>query len=50
MRKASVGLAALAAFALSAFPAEIHMSVNGKDTGAGTPAAPLRTIQRTAAR
>ena len=48
MRKAVAALAAFVVFAAAAQAAEIHVAVNGKDANPGTPAAPLRTIQRAA--
>ena len=48
MRKAVVALVAFVVFAAAAETAEIHVAVNGKDVNAGTPEAPLRTIQRAA--
>jgi alpha-N-arabinofuranosidase len=48
MRKAVAALAAFVIFAAAAEAAEIHVAVNGKDDNPGTPAAPLRTIQRAA--
>ncbi len=48
MRKAVAALAAFVVFAAAAQAAEIHVAVNGKDSNPGTPAAPLRTIQRAA--
>jgi len=48
MRKAVVALVAFVAFAAAAETAEIHVAVNGKDANPGTPATPLRTIQRAA--
>jgi len=48
MRKAVVALVAFVVFAAAAEAAEIHVALSGKDSNAGTPAAPLRTIQRAA--
>ncbi len=48
MRKAVFALVAFVVFAAAAETAEIHVAVNGKDANPGTPAAPLRTIQRAA--
>jgi alpha-L-arabinofuranosidase len=48
MRKAMLGIAAVAALGIFAVSAEIHVAVGGRDANAGTAAAPLRTIQRAA--
>ena len=48
MRKARLGIAAVAMLAAFAAAAEIHVAVDGKDANPGTAAAPLRTIQRAA--
>ena len=48
MRKALLFIALIAALGIWTYAAEIHVAVNGKDSGQGTAAAPLRTIQRAA--
>jgi len=48
MLKAALTFTSLAAFAMAAHATEIHVGVNGNDSYPGTPAAPLRTIQRAA--
>ncbi len=48
MRKALLFIALIAALGIGTYAAEIHVAVNGKDSGQGTAAAPLRTIQRAA--
>ena len=48
MRKAVVTMAATVVFAIAAQATEIHVAANGRDANPGTPAAPLRTIQRAA--
>ena len=48
MRKALLAIALFAAATMALSAAEIHVAVNGRDSGPGTAAAPLRTIQRAA--
>jgi alpha-N-arabinofuranosidase len=48
MARAAIAVAGLIAFAVSAQAAEIHVALDGRDANPGTPAAPLRTIQRAA--
>jgi len=48
MGKAFLTFAGLVAFTISTCATEIHVAANGNDTNSGTPAAPLRTIQRAA--
>jgi alpha-N-arabinofuranosidase len=48
MRKAMLGIAAVAVLGIFAGSAEIHVAVDGKDANPGTAAASLRTIQRAA--
>lgn len=45
--KSMIGIL-VAMLALAAHGAEFHVAINGNDSNAGTPAAPLRTIQRAA--
>jgi alpha-N-arabinofuranosidase len=45
---AAIMAAAIIGAAVEVRAAEIHVAVNGKDANVGTPAAPLRTIQRAA--
>ena len=48
MSKFFITLSILCALAAAAYAAEIHVAVTGRDANPGTPAAPLRTIQRAA--
>lgn len=48
MRKALVLSVVVIGLAVSAFASEIHVALQGRDSNPGTPAAPLRTIQRAA--
>src|SRR4030042_4058763 len=48
MGKAFITFAGIVAFAISTCATEIHVAANGNDSNPGTPAAPLRTIQRAA--
>ena len=48
MKKTAIALAGLIAFAAVSPAAEIHVALKGKDANPGTPAAPVRTIQRAA--
>jgi alpha-N-arabinofuranosidase len=48
MNSFAVALAAVVTLALTAPAAEIHVAVTGRDSNPGTPAEPLRTIQRAA--
>ena len=48
MRKALLFFALIIALGLGTYAAEFHVAVNGNDSNPGTPAAPLRTIQRAA--
>jgi alpha-N-arabinofuranosidase len=48
MKNATITLAGIFALAASAHAAEFHVAVDGKDSSAGTQAAPLRTIQHAA--
>ena len=48
MGKVFLTFAGLVAFAISTCATEIHVAANGNDSSPGTPAAPLRTIQRAA--
>lgn len=48
MRRFLITIAAVVALATNARAAEFHVAVSGQDTHPGTPAAPLRTVQRAA--
>ena len=48
MRKALALFVVFVGLAISASAAEIHVALKGRDSNPGTPAAPLRTIQRAA--
>ena len=48
MGKAFLTFAGIVAFAISTGATEIHVAISGNDSNPGTPAAPLRSIQRAA--
>src|SRR5574340_45620 len=48
MKRALFTLAGILALAVAARAAEFHVATSGKDSNAGTQAAPLRTIQHAA--